>query len=412
MPDTPPALTVRRSVRRLLRAPMRRLAGPAFPLKLASRRLGLALVALLVVGLQLPTHADAAGPLSLRDAHRAVWKMHNPDAVLEHYSFGTATFVGPRLAVTNYHVLDGVLNHTSYQDIALSQKGSARTLRIRRILAVSRTYDLALLETTVPGNGYLELASHRKTSLEHLTRLTLIGYPKASFRTMKQKERTRVLYESEWHYSIALEAPHHYRHKDSKGASGGPILNTQGKVMGVIARASYNLIFGVKLEHLRSLIRAGTGARQEPWWLTLCTKYRYLGDCLKAETESLRRLAERGHPIAQYRLWLLHEESAYGVSQLKKSADNGFAPSLLDLAYLLTDDTNSDDDENSDTKNAQAFHLAQQAAEQQLSTAQAELGKMLLEGAGTPKNKSLAIYWLEQAADQGLNRANKALNRP
>ena len=381
----------------------RSLVGPAFPLRLISRQLGFFLVALLIIGLQSPPQAEAASPLSLQEAHRAVWKMHNPNVDMVHYRRGTATFVGPRLAVTNHHVLMGALTHTAPKDVALSQKGSSKTLRIHRVLAVSRTYDLALFETTKPGHGYLELAHHKKTSLEHLTHLTLLGYPNGKARTMKQEKQSQVRYEDEWYYSIALEAPYDYRSKDSLGNSGGPLVNAQGHIMGIVTAFSFNLTFGIKLEHVRNLIRAGTGTGQDLWWLTVCTDYKHLGACFTAERENLHHRAEQGRPVAQYRLWLLYGESSLGLSWLQKSANNDFAPSLSDLADYLTDEANSD------AENAHVFRLTQLAAEQHFMLSQLELARMLLEGTGTPRNRSRAIYWLEQAADQGLNAANQAL---
>ena len=380
-------------------------------LKPISRQLGFSLVALLAIGLQSPTQAKGSGPLSLQEAHLAVWQMNNPDAEFPHYHSGTATFVGPQLAITNYHVLTDVLSQTLPHEVALSQKGSSKTLRIHRVLAVSRVYDLALFETTEPGHGYLELASHRETPLEQLTQLFLLGYPGSRFRAMKQKEQTQVLYEDELYYSVALKAPYDYRREDSAGSSGGPILNTQGQIMGIISDGTYNLIFGIKLQHLKSLIQAGTEIKQEPWkqapwWLTLCASYNLPKDCTKAENEKHHNLAKQGHPIAQYRLWLQHGESPTGMDWLQESADNGFALSLINLVYLLADDANSN------AENVRVFRLALRAAKQHLATAQLELARMLLEATGTSRSRPLAIYWLEKAANQGLNIANQALNRP
>ena len=175
------------------------------------RVLACSVVAVLMCGTQLPLHAsyDAqSGYLPLAAAHRAVWEIHNirPDETFEdrdYYDSGTTFAIGPRLFVTNHHVLKGVLNRTYLADVRIVQVGRPTTLRINRVLVLSQVYDLALFETTETVSGYLGLAED--DSKERLHNLTLLGYPDGTFRNMKQK--TRVTYEDAVSYGI----PTHWR---------------------------------------------------------------------------------------------------------------------------------------------------------------------------------------------------------
>lgn len=350
-----------------------------------------------------PLQADDSRPsFPLEQARRAVWRMHNPEAPLGHYHSGTATFIAPRIAVTNYHVLMDTLTHTPLQEIAFSQEGTDKILRIRRVLVVSSVYDLALFETTTASHGYLELAEGDEISLNHLSQLTLLGYPKGRFRMMKQMDQTQVVYENAWTFSIALDALSDYRSKDSAGGSGGPIPNARGQVVGIVAQATYNMIHGVKLRHLKDLILINTIGKHDKF--TRCTDLRDLFHRVKAETRKLHDMADQGYVLAQYRLTKIYG-GRHKIAWMRRAAENGFAPASIDYAYHLLDGTSND------VQKDRAFRFALRVAKQNFATGQLKVAKMLLEGEGTPKNEAMAINWLERAAAQGLNTALEALNR-
>ena len=254
------------------------------------------LLVLLLLGFQPPLQAATSSrPLSLSEAHRAVWKIHNvqPGEIFgerNHHGQGTAFAIGPKLFVTNHHVFRPFLNRP-LAEITLSQKGSSSTLKIKRILVLSQAYDLVLFETTTPTEGYLELAYH--ISLEQLTGLSLIGYPNGSLLKMKQKAKS--LYDGDWSYALSTDNA-----SDLHGGSGGPIINAQGKVVGVltIAHPDSNMILGVKLEHLKNLMFSNFYKREG---FTVCTQYS-LDRCFEEGYKKLNDMARKGSAVAQYQL--------------------------------------------------------------------------------------------------------------
>ena len=57
-----------------------------------------------------------------------------------------------------------------------------------------------------------------------------------------------------------------------------------------------------------------------------------------------------------------------------------------------------------------AFHLTRESARAGYTAAQFNLGVACLEGMGTPANRSLAIHWIEKAADNGADYARGVLD--
>ena len=359
------------------------------------------LLVLLLLGFQPPLQAATSSrPLSLSEAHRAVWKIHNiqPGEIFgerNHHGRGTVFAIGPKLFVTNHHVFRHFVNNSPLAEITLSQKGSSSTLKIKRILVLSQAYDLVLFETTTPTEGYLELAYH--ISLEQLTGLSLIGYPKGSLLKMKQKAKS--LYDGDWSYALSID-----NESDLHGGSGGPIINAQGKVVGVltIALPDTNMILGVKLEHLENLM-FNNFYKQEGF--TVCTQYS-LDRCFEEGYKKLSDMARKGSAIAQYQLAKLygHDDPSdpSALYWLEESANNDFAPSLARFSLFLNKRGRKED-------LALAYQLMEQAAQQNYASAQYNVAVMLLWGLGTKRDENKATDWLRKALEQGLDKAETLL---
>ncbi len=81
----------------------------------------------------------------------------------------------------------------------------------------------------------------------------------------------------------------------------------------------------------------------------------------------LSPLAEKGHPDAQYRVAIMHQNGLIGSEDFHRAAD-----------------------------------LMQQAATQNHALAQHGMGIMYMEGEGVEKDMAQAVAWFEKAAAQGL----------
>ena len=372
------------------------------------RFLACSFVAVLLCSIQLPLHAadDAqSGYLSLATAHLAVWQLHNmkPGESPEDRDYlnsGTTFAIGRNLFVTNHHALRGLFGNadTDLEDLSLSQKGRP-DLKIKRVLVSSHVYDLTLFETTKSVKGYLELATN-EPSLEQLTQTSLIGYPNTSFQRMRQKRGVRVTYEDSLTYGIPTNVA------ELHGSSGGPILDSTGKVIAVAARATDNIVIGVKLRYLKSLI-SSIGPTQQRGFVSCASSN--IRQCLTDTFYNLHEVGEQNSglasTIAQHRLWHLYGKKGKGVAWLQKAAANDFPPSLRELALLLLYGRHGvDKDEDLATS------LMRDSAQQNYAPAQFDLYEMLHYGVGTKSNANLAAYWLKQALEQGYIPAEETLN--
>ena len=358
------------------------------------RVLACSIVAGLLCSIQLPLHAsdDAqSGYLPLAAAHRAVWKIHNirPGESIEdkdYYDEGTTFAIGPRLFVTNHHVLKGVLNYTHLADVRIVQEGRPAALRIDRVLILSQVYDLALFETKETVNGYLGLADD--VFKDRLHNLTLLGYPDGTFRNMKQK--ASVTYEDAVSYGIATHL------EDHRGASGGPVLNASGEVIAVLANASKTIALPMKLKYVKNLVLSYY--LNEQTGFTDCAPYDDARRCFKESFGQLMTIAQEGNPWAQYELSRLYErnETGTGIDWLKKAANSGFPRALRPYAVLLLYGRGVDKDEDL------ALRLMRESASKNYAPAQHDLADMLLYGIGAVKDIGKSVSWREKAVEQGV----------
>ena len=111
------------------------------------------------------------------EAEASIWKIITSLLVEQVF------FISPKLFVTNFHVLEGLLkNEGTLEEIRLSQEGNPNTLSIKQVLAVSALYDLALIETKETSQHYLTLS---KTEAEADEDLFIASYLHGIFTRIK-----------------------------------------------------------------------------------------------------------------------------------------------------------------------------------------------------------------------------------
>ena len=248
-------------------------------------------------------------------AQDSVWQIFKP------FRSGTAFFIRPNVFVTNFHVLQGMLqNEDSFKTIFLQQEGNPSSITINQVIAVSALHELALVETKESVSSYLNI----KEETPHNEKLFVLGYPHQQFKKMK---KTGQLIDKDFFYIFPIN------HSRLKGASGSPVLNEKMQVVGISYQASGNLLRVKKSIHLNSLILGNIGQK--------CPHFVNLAMCIKQEIEDLKRLAEQDFAPAQYRLakiYYLGKGTKLNLTSafnwMKQPAEQGYVHAQFDLAKM------------------------------------------------------------------------------
>lgn len=321
---------------------------------------------------------------SLTDnARRSVWKISSPSF----YGSGTAFSVGPDLFVTNFHVMLELLqNDPSVKKIVLEQEGGTSQLTIKRIVKVSALYDLVLFETEENVASYLDISEDLPHSEKELF---IFGYPKGEFQKLK---KTSKLVKDDHHYTFPVNITY------LNGASGSPVLDEEGQLVGILSYADTNMVSAIKSDYLEGLVTGDMGLN--------CFEFINLAECIKEEVETLKTIAGQGHALAQYRLSDMYY-TGRGVERdlnwaffwVQESALQNYALAQYRLAEMYYT--------GQGTK--QNFEMAadwfQKFALQGYASGQYNLAMMYYAGRGKERDPDLASIWLRRAVSQGYAEA-------
>ena len=293
--------------------------------------IGLALVVFAAAGLPSPLRADTVG---LAEAHFAVWRIHNDKPIKDpkhkKYTTGTAFALGPKHFVTNAHNLRDlvVVAGVPIPGLLVSQgRGATGVIRrIDRVLRLSEIDDLALFTTKREVGHWLRVAPDS----DHLTRLTAIGYPGAHHKRRMRQVGRASKDRFGWEFQLPVDVD------DLGSASGSPVLDVYGRVVGVFFRAVSNMATALSVEHLRAFgwQRGGTD------WVSCHGRPFRL--CHEAAVENVRERARQTDPIAQSRQWHLYTEDVINgdiavLDSLKQAASQGLRSAQLLLAFAYHD---------------------------------------------------------------------------
>ena len=368
-------------------------------------------------------HPETLSPFNAYEL--PVWKIHSPDVeggTGSNVMRGTGFFIGENHFVTNFHVISHMLRGSgSLENIALLQQGNTSVLRIKEILSVSAAYDLALLETEESVTNYLNLGESPPEPNENLFS---IAYPYGVFTVINKTGD--ILYENNQSYIFPTD------NSSMSGASGSPVLDEQGQVVGVLFKGLHNLLHAIKINPLQEFIKGNIGIKCIKS-VSIAVRF-FNKECIKKEMERLQKLAEEGSIFAQYALadkydgedegiepnidkaikW--YEKAAnqgYVLAQYslgviyhkvvevlnwheaikwyEKAAEGGFIPSQAALASIYV----------KREKYPEALQLLKQPAERGYADAQSRLAVIYHDGKGVEKDFVKAFYWYERAAMQG-----------
>ena len=157
---------------------------------------------------------------------------------------GSGFFVQPNLIATNYHVIEGATQGTA------KLVGKDTTYLIEGITATDKTNDLALLKVTVQGIKPLPLSDSDTVQIGETVYVAgnPLGFEGTVSDGIISGRRDRNIAER-----LQMTAP------ISPGSSGGPVLNSDGTVIGVsvsIYRGieAQNLNFAIPSNYLKALL--------------------------------------------------------------------------------------------------------------------------------------------------------------
>ncbi len=325
--------------------------------------------ALLVVALSLLGSVPRSAAVGLDDVRGRVWKVWNWTPVKKagesKWKVGTTFAIEPRYMATALHVLASHRRRgTPIADLMLKywHRGYVSPpLRIKRVVAMSAVGDLAIFEIGTD-NVYLRLAD--EPVLSGSRGLTAFGYPEAAGKGL------RALRQIGDGASVDPVASRIYTAVNMEklgGASGGPLLNSQGSVVGVLIESNENIAIAVTVQRLWDLADGKLGVT--------CPVFGSFDRCYELAIEDMREGAGKKDPAASYELWQFFKEKKLRGGHRDK------------------------------------VHLLREAATQGHVLAQQNLALHYAQGDVVEKDYRKADLWMERAAKQGYPPAIHQLGK-
>ncbi len=293
----------------------------------------LMLAALLAVVFSIPGTASRSAAVDLDHVRGGVWKVWNWTPVEKRgeakWEVGTAFTIGPRYMATALHVLASHRKRgTPMADLILKywHRGHVSPpLRIKRVAAMSAVHDLAIFEIG-KDNVFLRLAEELVPSGSR--GLTGFGYPEAAgkgLRVLRQIGNGITV-----DHRVASRIYVAVNMEKLGGASGGPVLNSKGKVVGVHIASNDNISISATVQRLWDLADGKLGV--------ICPASASFDRCYELAIENLRERAGTQDPAAAYELWKhyfdgdLEGGHADRLHLLKEAAEKGHVLAQHNLA--------------------------------------------------------------------------------
>ena len=267
----------------------------------------------------------------------------------------------------------------------LLKKGK-KPIRIKKVLALSALYDLAVLETEESGEPYI---APRKAALKPEEPLFFSAYMRGNLRDIKKTGN--IFYHTNPNTGALNMFDFPINYGSSQGSSGSPVMDKNGEAAGVIVMGGAQMAIAIAAAHLKDFIEGKTG--------TNCQGFSGLKACAEKEMENLKKSARLGKPLAQFHLGMSYFQGSFMIPKdkdkaflwMEKAAKRGdnLAQIVLIQLKLMKGQLSPD------------FDPLQQAARAGYFVAQVILGVIYRESL-SERDFDKSVYWLQKAARQNF----------
>ncbi|UCD88701.1 MAG: serine protease [Desulfobacterales bacterium] len=169
------------------------------------------------------------------NVQHAVVKITTYDVEMEQIGIGSGFFIDEDgVLITNYHVLNGA--YTAY-----AKTYDGREYQIQRVLAYNKTADLIKVKVKIPEKSFHKVEVTRDIP-RIAERILVVGSPLGLDQTVSEGIVSAVREFPNIGKIFQMSAP------ASRGSSGSPVINMDGKVIGVVSfivEPGQNLNFAV-----------------------------------------------------------------------------------------------------------------------------------------------------------------------
>ena len=328
-------------------------------------------------------------PDTITQSKRAIWNFENKR---DPRKGGTAFAVSPKLVVTSLTNFDlasltnlnkSLLQGDPTQNIILSQDDTSSKIHINRIVAVSALYNLILMETRESVDSYFHLEDKAPLDNENIF---ISAYLSQGFKNIQNTGP--LFYRDSQLFSFPVNEFLPY------GASGSPVLNKKGELVGVSSIFNIHIINVTPLNILKAFIKGELGS--------ICDKFPSVKACIGEDIKHLKKLAEQGDAFAQNELARMYvagigvpKDKSKAFLLTKNSTEQGHIPAKADLSAYY------DRGIGVERNFKKAFDLRQELAKKGNPLAQLMLGAMYKEGLGVEQDFEKAFYWYQQSEKRG-----------
>ena len=203
---------------------------------------------------------------------------------LIHLGHGSGFFISPNLMITSFHVIDSINEHIEIISNRDSETSDELMINKMKLLKVSSTYDLALLESENKSNYFLNI---KKEAIDkNRDTFFLLGYPDNRF----------IFSQIQYNGSQLNRKLFLFDRKEElgqlTGASGGPIIDQNGEIVAVNQSGSNAISIGVSHLILNHFLN---GNNRD------CSKVS-LEKCIQEEWLYLDRSYRDGNLMAKHRM--------------------------------------------------------------------------------------------------------------